>query len=194
MLTSALQFPGPKLPAISTQSVEKPQEVAIPTPPEDNWNEIDMTEVWMRSKPSNDQHHDSAWTSYDMDTDPISGSGCGFCTDESNCACKASVAPVPKQASMSGPGTCARCQSDPSLAAECRSLANKTLQSTAQPAEPSTKTMSCGQFIDKLKAHPRMPSIAELFGPLHAFPARTGFNVDEQEAAKALQGMAAMSP
>ncbi|QIX01784.1 hypothetical protein AMS68_007301 [Peltaster fructicola] len=189
------RFSGPKLPAIADRAADRPQEIAIPTPPEDKWNEIDMTEAWLRSKPSNDQQHDSGnWTGYEMDTDPMTGSGCGFCTDDSNCACKASVMSVAKQTS-SGPGTCARCQSDPSLAAECRSLANKTLPSTSSAsAESSTRTMSCGQFIDKLKAHPRMPSIAELFGPLHSFPARTGFNVDEQEAAKALQGMSVMTP
>lgn len=192
-LTTLLQYPGPKLPALGPQLADpaaEKQEVTIPTPPEDNWNEIDMTDVWTRSKP---RHESDSWTGYDMENDPTHGSGCGFCTDDSNCACKA-PAPQPNKSISSGPGTCDMCQRDPERAAACRSLADKTEPSTTTAA-PDSSTMSCGQFIDKFtNDHGRMPSIAELFGPLHSFPARNGFNVDEQEAAKALQGLSTMSP
>lgn len=162
----------------------QPAEIGIPTPPEDNWNEIDITETWLKSKSAN--RHASNYNVYDM-VDPATGNGCGFCTDESNCACKAPQTTPAKKSS--GPGTCDMCQQDPARAEACRSLANKTTTSGSEE-HSDDKTMSCGQFIDKFIFDTgRMPSIAELFGPLHSYPATNGFNVNEHEAAQVLSDM-----
>lgn len=202
--TPNLEADQPLRKPTETQSVG---EITFPTPPEDNWQEIDMTEAWQRQRnvPEAQQSGD-AWMSYGMDADQTGDSRCGFCTDDGNCACKASTSAVAAAAptttasnvnatSSSGPGTCDMCQQDPERAEACRSLANQTRPSpsktVAEGDAAATKMMSCGQLLDRFgRDVGRLPSVGELLGPLHAYPAASGFSVDEHEAAQVLQGMA----
>lgn len=196
----------------------------IPTPPDDGANnhnhhdwtetETDMSGLWNNIRGTNNtsnnasvnnvQHNninttsdvDNQWLSPDMEVDD----NCGFCTDESNCACIQSQKPQsqhqpqpqpqhqpqPQAQPVIAPGGCDACIRDPARAAACKALADRSevSQRPAQPslsnggpsqrndskAVPSAGMMSCSKFIDRLG--PRMPSISELFprGTLHSYP------------------------
>ena len=121
---------------------------------------------------------------------------CGFCTDETNCTCKAEQTKKRKVA----PGSCDACQLDPERAEACRSLASQTSMDNgtgnASFRNDSTAAgmMSCSTMIDKMGGTgQRLPSIAEVFPgtTLHSYVADSGmgYNVNEHEAAEVLQSM-----
>lgn len=171
--------------------------------------EIDMNAVWKSSRQTSNpvqnkfESDTQTWLSGSMDVDRQEDN-CGFCTDESNCACIQSQIQKP----VIAPGGCDACVADPERAAACRALASQT-EVSQRPTE-STNTnnggieqrndsmaappgmMSCSNLIDRLGPTQRMPSIAELFpGKFHSYPGITGsgYDVNEQEAAQVLQSM-----
>jgi Txe/YoeB family toxin of Txe-Axe toxin-antitoxin module len=170
-------------------------------------HEIDMNNLWNnmtgkpnKTKPVTNNKYAPEWLGSNMDVDQ-EGS-CGFCTDESNCACIQSQKPQP----VIAPGGCDACVRDPQRAAACKAFAERAevsqrpAQNTIQNGNidqrndsmaPPSGMVSCSNLIDQVGLQ-RMPSIAELFpGKFHAYPVTSGsgYDVNEQEAAQVLQSM-----
>lgn len=124
---------------------------------------------------------------------------CGFCTDSSNCACKAaSVAQNLEQntamnlsssSQLTGPGTCDMCRADPQKAQQCRELAESTNFSdrNAGSSKASTAgtvrniapllpkpTMSCNDLIDRLTPVRGSDAYKKVVRQLHPHPAQKG--------------------
>jgi hypothetical protein len=171
-------------------------------------HEIDMNDLWdnmtgkpKKTKPAPNNKYAPEWLGSNMDVDHEEGS-CGFCTDESNCACIQSQKPQP----VIAPGGCDACVRDPQRAAACKAFAERA-EVSQRPAQnaiqngnidqrndsmaPPSGMVSCSNLIDQVGLQ-RMPSIAELFpGKFHAYPVTSGsgYDVNEQEAAQVLQSM-----
>ena len=172
------------------------QSVLITPPDEYAQNEVDFTVRFAKKpQPQAKPEKDSPPS---MGTSPgLEGEGCGFCTDESNCACKA-VTNLQSEfealerdeevsSKVSGPGTCDMCIADPEKAKQCQELARKArfdaqnassqredVQMTDLPAptQPSDR-MSCSDLLNKIDPSHRtssLPAFGEVFGRLHAYP------------------------
>ena len=183
-----------------------------------NWAEYetDMTASWnsrktnnaVQNNPVQNNDNDTQWLSSSMDVDGEKDQ-CGFCTDDSNCACIQSQKqpPQPQPQTQSQPvimpGGCDACIRDPARAAACKAMADQADFSSHRPTQnpsnidqrtdslaPTPGMMSCSTAIDRLG--PNMPSIGELFpGKFHAYPGSSGsgFDLAEQEVAQVLQSM-----
>ena len=183
-----------------------------------NWAEYetDMTASWnsrktnnaVQNNPVQNNDNDTQWLSSSMDVDGEKDQ-CGFCTDDSNCACIQSQKqpPQPQPQTQSQPvimpGGCDACIRDPARAAACKAMADQAEFSSQRPTQnssnidqrtdslaPTPGMMSCSTAIDRLG--PNMPSIGELFpGKFHAYPGSSGsgFDLAEQEVAQVLQSM-----
>jgi hypothetical protein len=134
---------------------------------------------------------------------------CGFCTDDSNCACReASRAeetvripePVPAQAATL-PGDCEKCRADPERARACRELASATrmtVRAVDNPPRPilnggDPMDTSCSTMVDKFNQFgERTASIADLFGrrQMRAYPRPSGgYDLEEADAAEVLTSL-----
>jgi hypothetical protein len=192
--------------------------VAPPAVDNNNWAEYetDMTASWNSRKTNNaaqsnpvqqNNDNDTQWLSTNMDVDREKDE-CGFCTDESNCACMQShnsqpqPPPQPQSQPVIMPGGCDACIRDPARAAACKAMAdqaefsqrpaqnNGTIDQRTDSLAPTPGMVSCSTAIDRLG--PNMPSIGELFpGKFHAYPGSSGsgFDLAEQEVAQVLQSM-----
>lgn len=186
---------------------------SVPTPPEDNFQEIDFTNYYSRSTNPKDSlystHSHDSIDMNDMDIDPMNirpEESCGFCSDDSNCMCAVVDAETKRQAIA--PGNCDACRTDPQRAQACRALAERThILSGPQASHPPHSSydgvtgnslpplrISCSNFLDRtVQQGERLSSISELFGAsLHAIPSRSGqgYEIEEHEAAQALSKLA----
>nr|POE65709.1 hypothetical protein CFP56_58815 [Quercus suber] len=181
----------------------------VPTPPDDDLNEIDFTNFYSRNSSkvtnlrpsrSNDNHGIN-----DMEIDAVNfrpEDSCGFCSDFTNCMC-AEAELERKKRQVIAPGNCDACRSDPQRAQACRELAERTQllpfpQAVQAPQAQNgvlgeslaPLRISCSNFIDRtVEQGERLSSISELFGSsLHAVPSRNGqgYEIEEHEAAQAL--------
>jgi hypothetical protein len=196
-----MQLPNPRRRPLITGPPIGPGS-DLTTPPHDRFpQEVDFTEMYGRpqrrqrllsgtmtgaARPS---IADSTRMDFVEEMDDDDELKCGFCTDDGNCQCKQKEVPMDIEA---GPGSCNACQQDPERAAACRKVA---MQAQGPSASLTTQsTMTCSTFMDRVGGGPeRLASLAERLGKeLQVLPsAHAGFEVDEHEAAEALQSLAA---
>lgn len=164
----------------------------IPTPPFDQGTETDFTNY---GRPARTQSFDTA---PNMLRSRITANGqtlgapfdqaiesCGYCTNDADCNCRAPPS--------YGPGECARCQADPAQRAACQSAAARAQSAPSNQLAP-IRTTQCSSFMSdvQLSGVP-LPAIAEIIGTqqLPVYSSTTsGFQVDEESAAQALQTLA----
>jgi hypothetical protein len=98
-------------------------------------------------------------------TDGSDGSRCGFCTDDSNCLCNdrtlqnqdlqhagdSEVKRSTKSAAVSGPGSCADCQSNPQQRAWCQRVAQLRDSGNDFLPSPSSRTSSVGSVLETME-------------------------------------------
>nr|POE87413.1 hypothetical protein CFP56_30002 [Quercus suber] len=199
-------------PSMSINTTRRPVNYgpSVPTPPDDELNEIDFTHLYSRTnnkmnnlRPArNNESHGVN----DMEIDSVNfrpEDSCGFCSDVTNCMCAEAEMEEKKQRQVIAPGNCEACRSDPQRARACRELAERSqvLPLPQLPPVPHARSgvpdeslpplrISCSNFIDRtVKQGERLSSISELFGSsLHAVPSRNGqgYEIEEHEAAQAL--------
>ena len=146
----------------------------------------------MRPSMSGDSiQEDITKVDYDMDGEAYAD-GCGFCRPGTSCVCKLEEVEA-EPSSEPEPGNCDACRQDPERAEACRQIA--TNAPTPVPYSTS-RMMPCSTFMDQAaETSQRLASVPELFGDhLHARPAIDGgFEVEEQEAAEALQTLSGLA-
>lgn len=89
---------------------------------------------------------------------------CGFCTDDHNCLCRDqslqfqnvprnrdSMVPISKNASLTGPGSCDACQSNPKQRAWCQRVAQLKSEEFLPP--PTSRNSSISSTLDTMEPH-----------------------------------------
>ena len=199
---SAPQMPNHRQPRFQGPSRGDP---ATMTPPEFAFNEVDYTNFGRLAPSMSNNNHpsvpsDSTFVGYPSDLQQPDDGDCGFCTDPQNCFCKqaTNAEPAPQ------PGNCDACLADPNRAQACRQVAAsaqtlsednlRMYESAGQPypgsGSRSGSKISCEQLMDRAtQSGQKLASIPELFkNQVHVHPSANGrYEVDEQEAAQALQ-------
>lgn len=184
------------------------------TPNSSDHDEVDFTS-YGRTNSNYALQNSSSNEGTQMDFSLDNGDHCGFCTDDQNCACKqeqkqqeTKPTPVEPRISLTMPGSCDMCRSDPERARACREMAAATrpadkdtprtssIFESTRPKITSTTTMpppprvSCSAMVDQFnRFHARTSSIGGLFGgrQLTAYPViKGGYEFEEAEAAEVL--------
>ncbi|EME43606.1 hypothetical protein DOTSEDRAFT_72842 [Dothistroma septosporum NZE10] len=193
---------------IPTQSFASYAQRDVPTPPEDNGNEIDFTSYgrsaaassnYLRNTVSNDSNQMDFIMAERNDDDD----NCGFCTDDQNCACKQAASKtiveptVELSAPKTLPGSCDMCQADPIRAQACRDMAKSATMAPKPKVTMGPPKYSCSQMIEEFnKFGQRTTTISSLFGgALHTYPNSTGpgYTLDDKEAGEVLMNLARRS-
>jgi hypothetical protein len=194
------------IPVSSSMSVSSStREEAIPAAYP---NEVDFTNFGRPiangySSRNNTSTNDDSQMDFRMDQDD-----CGFCTDTSNCLCRAEAAekaasvpePTPLPA-ITLPGGCDKCRADPERARACKELASATRMTTRNMNESPRPSLdlgdpmdtSCSTMVDKFAQFgQRTASIADLFGrrQMRAYPRPTGgYDLEQADAAEVLASL-----
>ena len=143
--------------------------------------EIDFTTTL--TKDSSNAGHQAPNTEYaPHDVGPTSDS-CGFCTDNQNCVCRTYDEPpkAVKLPSITGPGSCDKCQVDPERARFCKMLANAPPLGGPPTANPNNRrlpsidekmAMSCDEAYDTLSKEPAFKDRRNSISFINQFRAR----------------------
>ena len=170
------------------------RQAQVPTPPFDRGMETDFTSF---GRPAARQSFITApnmlqalatSNGTELLGEQFGSESCGYCTNDADCNCRAPPS--------YGPGECARCQADPNQRAACQNAAARAQPASSNQLAP-IRTTHCSNFLSdvQLSGVP-LPAIAEIIGTqkLPVYSSTTsGFQVDEENAAQALQALATES-